>query len=129
MSFEKLKPETATSLATYTGAYEGEAAITMNSFGKGKAVYIGADLDLTSLARVLRTVLAISGSSSAVEAPPGVEVTRRRAGEKEWVFVLNHTAKGQKVSVTGKFRAVVGNEPSDGTLSLSGYDLAVLRRI
>ena len=34
----------------------GEAAITMNNFGKGKAVYIGPDLDGTSLARVLQTL-------------------------------------------------------------------------
>jgi len=52
-----LKPESAAVLANYTGAYEGDAAITMNAFGKGKAVYVGADLDATSLARVLRTLL------------------------------------------------------------------------
>ena len=115
-------------LATYTGAYEGDAAITMNTFGKGKAVCVGADLDPMSLARVLRAVLAMSGTYSAFQAPRGVEVTRRRGGETEWVFVLNHTAEVQKISVPGKFNAVVGNGPSDGTLTLSAYDLAVLKR-
>jgi beta-galactosidase len=123
-----LKPESATVMATYTGAYEGDAAITMNAFGKGKAVYVGADLEPMSLARVLRTVLAMSGSTSAIEAPRGVEVTRRRAGEKEWVFVLNHTAEEQKVNLAGEFGALVGNGPSNQTLILPAYDLAVLRR-
>jgi len=123
-----LQPESATVLATYTAPHEGEAAITVNTFGKGNAVYVGADLDAMSLARVLRTVLATSGSSSAFQAPRGVEVTRRRVAEKEWVFVLNHTAKEQKVGVTGKFVALLGNEPSEGTLILRGYDVAVLRR-
>ena len=123
-----LKPETAAVLATYMGAYEGDAAITLNTFGKGKAIYVGADLDPMSLARVLRTVLAMSGTSSVIQAPQGVEVTRRRAGEKEWMFVLNHTPNEQKVGLAGKFSAVVGNAPSDGTLKLRGYDLAVLGR-
>jgi len=122
-----LKPESATALAMYTGAYESDAAITMNMFGKGKAVYVGADLDPVSLARVLRTVLAISGSNSAIQAPRGVEVTRRRAGDKEWVFVLNHTPEEQEVSLAGKFSAVVGNGPNNGRLPLRAYDLAVLQ--
>jgi len=122
-----LKPESATALAMYTGAYESNAAITLNMFGKGKAVYVGADLDPVSLARVLRTVLAISGSNSAIQAPRGVEVTRRRAGDKEWVFVLNHTPEEQEVSLAGKFSAVVGNGPNNGRLPLRAYDLAVLQ--
>jgi beta-galactosidase len=123
-----LKPESAAVLATYTGAYEGDAAITMNTFGKGQAVYVGADLDATSLARVLRTVLATSGSSLTIQAPRGVEVTRRRTRDKEWVFALNHTPEDQKVSMPGKFSAVVGNGLSDGALTLRGYDLAVLEK-
>ncbi len=124
-----LKPESATALATYTGAYESDAAITINTFGKGKAVYVGADLDPVSLARVLRTVLAMSGSNSAIQTPRGVEVTRRRAREKEWVFVLNHTPEEQQVSLAGKFSAVVGNGPNNGALRLRAYDLAVLQRV
>ena len=123
-----LTPQTAKVLATYTGAYEGDAAITVNAFGKGKAVYIGADLDVLSLARVLRTLLAMSGSRSAIEAPRGVEVTRRRAAGKEWVFLLNHTAHEQKVVIPGKYSVVVGSGPADGTVALKGFDVVVLQR-
>jgi len=123
-----LQPESATVMATYAGLYEGDAAITMNAFGQGKAVYVGADLEPVSLARVLRTVLAMSGSTAAIETPRGVEVTRRRGGEKEWLFVLNHTPQEQKVHLAGKFSAVVGNGPTNQTLTLPAYDLAVLQR-
>jgi beta-galactosidase GanA len=78
---------------------------------------------------VLRTVLAIGGGSRTIQAPRGVELTRRRTGDKEWVFVLNHTREDQKVSVPGKFSAVVGNGLSDGALTLRGYDLAVLEKV
>ena len=123
-----LTPQSAKVLATYTGAYDGDAAITVNSFGKGKAVYIGSDLDVMSLARVLRTFLAMSGSKSDIEPPRGVELTRRKSGSTEWIFLLNHTAQEQKVTLPGSYKAIVGTGPSSRILTLRAYDLAVLQR-
>jgi beta-galactosidase len=123
-----LTPQSAKVLATYTGAYDGDAAITVNSFGKGKAVYIGSDLDVISLARVLRTFLAMSGSKSDIEPPRGVELTRRKSGSTEWIFLLNHTAQEQKVTLPGSYKAIVGTGPSSRILTLRAYDLAVLQR-
>ena len=123
---DQLKPDTAEVVAKYTGAYEGEAAITINSFGKGKAVYVGADLDVMTLARVLRTVLAMSGSRSTIEAPRGVEVTRRRAGQKEWVFVLNHSKETQSVKLPGKFSDVLSGDAFDRSMEMKSYEVRVL---
>jgi beta-galactosidase len=122
-----LNPEAASVLARYTGEYDGEAAITVNHFGKGKAIYIGADLDPVSLARVLRTCLAASGSNSAFSAPGGVEVTRRRAGEREWFFVLNHSSKAQRVTLPRKFKSVLTENVFDGSLELKAYEVVVLQ--
>ena len=89
-----LQPTGAEVLASYTkGSHAGEAAITMNTVGSGKAVYIGADLDAASLARVLRTLSGLAGVKPPLDVPPGVEVTVRRAGDKQWIFVLNHTSR------------------------------------
>src|SRR6266567_751130 len=56
-----LVPSTAEVLGTYTaGQNAGRAAVTMNSFGKGKAVYIGADLTGASLSRVLQAFSAVA---------------------------------------------------------------------
>jgi beta-galactosidase len=123
-----LTPQTAKVMATYTGAYDGEAAITVNGLGKGKAVYVGADLEPPSLARVLRALLAMSGGKSEIAAPRGVEVTRRRAGDKEWLFVLNHTSDTQKVTLPGKFKSELTGNAMEGSVSLNAYDLEVLRR-
>jgi beta-galactosidase len=123
-----LRPTTAKVLATYTGAYEGDAAITANAFGKGKAVYVGADLDAMSLARVLRTLLAMTGSKSEIAAPRGVEVTRRRTAGKEWVFLLNHTAEAQKVAVAGKFKSVLSGDVFDGSVTMKAFDVVVMHK-
>src|SRR5580765_23115 len=123
-----LRPTTARVLATHTGAYEGDAAITANAFGKGKAVYVGADLDAISLARVLRTLLAMTGSKSEIAAPRGVEVTRRRTAGKEWVFLLNHTAEAQKVAVAGKFKSVLSGDVFDGSVTMKAFDVVVMNK-
>ncbi|HKU24290.1 MAG TPA: beta-galactosidase [Candidatus Sulfotelmatobacter sp.] len=122
-----LAPDTASTLAKYTGPYAG-AAITINNFGKGKAVYVGADLDPESLARVLRTFLMLSGSKSDFSIPNGLELTRRRAGQKQWFFLLNHAAESKKINLSGKFKAVLGNSSVDGTLELKPYEVAILQR-
>src|SRR5580704_10354082 len=96
-----LQPESASVLATYTGPYAGEAAITVNSFGKGKAIYLGADLDPASLSRILGTLLVTAGIESSFGVPRGVEVSVRKSGERQWIFVLNHTAASQEISLPG----------------------------
>lgn len=115
-------------LATYTGAYAGDAAITMNSFGKGKAVYIGADLDPMSLGRVLVTLLAANGVKSEFGVPRGVELTQRKTGNQEWTFLLNHTAAVQEVKLPGKFKDAVSGAAHEDVLHLEPYDARVLTR-
>src|SRR5215469_5419020 len=85
-----LQPSTAQVLATYTNtSYAGKAAITRNSFGKGKAIYIGADLDPVSLVRVLATSAKAAGVGSPIFVPDGIEMTVRQGGGQQWIFLMN----------------------------------------
>ena len=122
-----LQPASASVLATYTGPYAGEAAITINSFGKGKAIYLGADLDPASLARVLGTLLGTAGIKSSFGVPRGVEVTVRKSGDKQWVFLLNHTQESQEVSLPGRFADLLTGTAHAEKASLEPYDVLVLK--
>lgn len=64
-------------------------------------MYVGADLAPQDLARVLLTLLAASGVKP-LNAPPEIEITRRRAGDRTWTYVLNHTAGEQRIDLSGK---------------------------
>ena len=122
-----LQPTGAEVLASYTtGSHAGEAAITMNSFGKGKAVYIGPDLDAASLARVLQTFSGMAGVKPPLEAPARVEVTVRKSGNKQWIFVLNHTSAIQSVNVPGAVTDLLTGESLTGKIELSGYGVRIL---
>ena len=123
-----LQPTGAEVLASYTkGSHAGEAAITMNTVGSGKAVYIGADLDAASLARVLRTLSGLAGVKPPLEVPPGIELTVRRAGDKQWIFVLNHTSVSQSVSIPKTFTDLLTGGTHTGKVDVSGYGVRVLQ--
>jgi beta-galactosidase len=122
-----LQPASASVLATYTGPYAGEAAITVNSFGKGKAIYLGADLDPASLARVLATLLGTAGIKSSFGVPRGVEITARKSGDKQWVFLLNHTADSKEVTLPGRFADLLTGTTIAEKVSLRPYDVLVLQ--
>jgi beta-galactosidase len=122
-----LQPSGAEVVGSYTaGEHAGKAAVTINTFGKGKAVYVGADLNAASLARVLRTVAASAGVQPAVEVPAGVEMTVRKAGDKQWIFLLNYTSVAQTVTIAKPFTDLLTRQALSGTVELSGYGVRVL---
>ncbi len=123
-----LDPKQTEVLATYTGHhYKGKAAITSNTFGKGKAIYLGAHLESADLARVLLTLIAASGIRSSIQAPPGVEVTSRRASRATLTYILNHTAEPQSAQLGGSFKDVITGATCSNTVNLEPYGVRVLQ--
>ena len=123
-----LQPSRAEVLGTYTsGSYAGRPAVTMNSFGKGKALYIGADLTAPSLARVLQKVAALAEINQPFEVPPGVELTVRKAGDKQWIFLLNHTPEARTLNIPRSFKDLLVGETLNQSVHLGAYGVRVLR--
>jgi beta-galactosidase len=122
-----LKTESAEVLGMYSsGSLAGRPAVTVNNFGKGKAVYLGADLNAAGLSRVLRSLAGAAGVKQA-EPPAGVEMTVRKSRDKQWIFLLNHTSATQTVSVPGSFKDLLTGEVQNGEVSVSGYGVRVLQ--
>ncbi len=122
-----LKPSSAEVMATYSsGPHSGKPAITMNRFGNGRAVYIGADLRSPDLHRVLQKLSESTGIKPVMSVPPGVEVTVRRKGNKRWIFALNHKREAQTISLPSAVKdAIVGKTYSD-RVEIPGYGVLVL---
>jgi beta-galactosidase len=123
-----LHPVGAEVLGTYSsGEYAGHPAITMNSFGKGKAVYIGADLDGKSLYRVLQFFVAKAGVAQPLQAPAGVEVTVRKSGDRQWMFLLNHNSTSQMVNLPNAAKDLLTSQALSGRAELGPYEVRVLQ--
>ena len=122
-----LKPSSAETLATYAdGRYAGQAAVTLNKFGSGRAVYLGCHLEPEDLGRVLLTLLASAGIRPRHQAPPGVEIASRHSPQQRWTWVLNHTAQSQTVHLSGSFREYPGGAAVASSLELPAYGVRVL---
>src|SRR5439155_5851332 len=122
-----LQPQTAEVLGTYTsGGHAGEAAITVNRFGKGRAVYIGAGLHPADLARVLGKLKAGAGLKPLLNAPAGFEITSRKSGNRRWIFVLNHNPAAQTVTLPSGSKDAITGEVHNGATQVRGYGVLAL---
>lgn len=93
----------ARTIATYDdGPACGSPAVSVNEFGRGRAYYVGTEPSQDALDQVLDLLLDAAGAHPTLDAPPGVEVVRREAADRSWVFVLNHTSADATVQVVGR---------------------------
>lgn len=115
-------------LGTYSsGEYAGRPAVTLTNFGKGKAIYLGADLTPPSLSRVLQTLASTAGVKPPFAVPPGVERTVRTAGPKQWIFLLNHNSDTQTVTASKAYRDILTGESVSGAIRISPYGVRILQ--
>ena len=113
-------------LQTYAGGpLEGRPAVTRRRVGDGTAWYLGTLPDDQALAALLAEVVTTAGVQRVAEAPPGVEVVRRRSGDRSWLFVLNHTGDECELATTG--HDLVGDRPVGPSVRLAAGGTAVVR--
>ncbi|RQW85390.1 beta-galactosidase [Micromonospora globispora] len=125
---EWLHPAGAQVLASYAdGPLPGVPALTRHAVRTGAAWYVGTRLDHPATDRLVARLLADSGARPPVDAPTGVEVVRRRAGERSWLFAINHTDTDARLAVTGV--ELLGGGRCDGELVVPAGEVAVVREL
>jgi beta-galactosidase len=114
------------------GPAAGGPAITRHRYGDGVAWYVSTRLAGGAYADLVAAVAGAAGATPALPgAPPGVEAVRRRAGERSWLFVLNHTGRPVEVPARGVdlLRPASGGAEVTGTLRLAPGAVAVVREL
>jgi beta-galactosidase len=125
--FDVLRTTTARALATYQAEYfSGRPAITLNDFGKGKAVYVGTLGDDALHDTVVDWALQSVDLHSPINAPVGVEVAESWQGDQRLLFVLNHTNESVEVPLTHSYIDLLGGATVDRSVQLPPYGASVL---
>ena len=87
-----ITPTTAQVLGKYQSEYyKGQAAITEHNYGKGRAFYVGTQLDnnlMNKLSLYICSKCNINTEFKNIEK--GIEVMSRMANDKEYIFFMNH---------------------------------------
>jgi beta-galactosidase len=122
-----LKPTSAAVLAHYTGDYyAGKPAITLNQFGAGRAIYVGAVGDAELYDLLARWLLDTTGWQDGLAAPPGLEVTQRRHGDTSLHFVLNHNNTPQTIHLDRPYIHLLSRKQVQGDVQLAPFDVLIL---
>ncbi|MET8087977.1 beta-galactosidase [Micromonospora sp. NPDC005237] len=123
---EWLHADDAEVLASYTdGPLPGVPALTRRPVGAGAAWYVGTRLDEPATDRLVARLLDEAGVRPAAQAPTGVEVVRRRDGERTWLFAINHTETEVRVAARGT-ELLTGTRCA-GELTVPAGEVAVVR--
>ncbi|WP_263377705.1 beta-galactosidase [Granulicella paludicola] len=126
--YETLTPTKAEVLATYTmGDAATQPAITRNRFGKGAAYYIGSRLGAADNAQLLSAIATNAGIKPAAQAPTGIELSTRAAGNKRWLIALNHTPQPATLNLQGSYRDLLTNASATDSFTLPRYGVAILQ--
>lgn len=87
-------PDKAEVLMTYAeNFYKDVAAVTRNSYGEGKAYYLGTVLNRCAYISIAKMIALENEISYYEDLPLGFEITKRASSNKIWKFYFNNTMK------------------------------------
>ena len=119
----------AKSLGVYAeDFYAGTPCICENSFGAGRAIYIGTKLEAGGVDAVLDYAVQGTDVAPVLAAPAGVEICLREGEKHGLLFLVNNTTDSRTVAIPSGWEALAGEAPENGVLILSGKGSAVLLR-
>jgi beta-galactosidase len=122
-----LKPTTAEVVARYSkDFYAGQAAATLNTFGKGKIIYLGALGDANFYESITNWILELADVKSLLNSPAGVEVTERWQGDQRLLFVLNHNDNAHEIKFGSRYLDLLSGEEIDHCATIAPREVLIL---
>ena len=99
--FDLIHSESAEILGTYASDfYAGMACVTENSFGNGKAVYIGSKPSKEFLFHLFKHYTEENKIQDVLSTPNGVSAAIRCGDSSDYLFLLNNDSAGHEVDLS-----------------------------
>jgi beta-galactosidase len=126
---ERIVTSSAETRATFIdGPDAGNAAITRNSRGDGRAWYVGTRLDPRGLSTLVSEVLADARVPARAQALRDVEVVRRAGPTGSFLFVINHEPDADAI-VAARGVELLSGQQVDDKLVVPASGVAVVKEV
>jgi len=122
--FEVLEPSTAEVLARFTNVDGQTPAVTVNRYGKGRAIYVGATAQAGLMGPLYRQLYASLGIEPGPKTPDGVMA---RVVQGRTLYV-NTTGDAKEVAIDGAGKGLLSGKTWTGTLRLEPLGVDLLQR-
>jgi beta-galactosidase len=125
-----IEPKGAKVIAHYgQDFYKDKPAATINAYGSGKVVYLGFIGEQDFYSNFAQWLTDLAGITGLLKTPEGVEVVARWKDESPVMFVINHAAKKQEISLEKPYHEVLSGNRVSGNIVILPYDLVILGEI
>jgi beta-galactosidase len=122
--YEVLEPSTAEVMSRFGNLEGTPPAITVNRFGKGRAIYLATPAQAQIMKPLYRQLYASLGIEPGPKTPDGV-FAREVEGR---VLYVNTRWQPVDVPIAGAMKGVLGGQRWDGTLKLDALGAELLER-
>lgn len=121
---EVLEPSTAEVLARFTNTGDKTPAVTVNRFGKGRAIYVGTVSQPEVMGALYRHLYPTLGLQAGPKTPDGV-YARVVQGRN---YYVNTTGEAKDVPIEGTMKGLISGRSWTGTLRLEPMGADLLER-
>jgi beta-galactosidase len=115
--YEVLEPSTATVVARFTNTSDHAPALTINDFGKGKAIYLATESNPSAIKPLMNYLYEVAGIHPGLKTPDGVYA---RVVDGRTLYV-NTTEEEKSVAVGLHTHGVLSNKSYAGEMKLGPY--------
>jgi beta-galactosidase len=120
---DNLEPTEAETIAVHGN---DDAAITLNKYGKGLAMYIGCEPEEVFYRNLIKWLISSGKLEPVMRTDADVEVTMRVGGGLKLIFILNHNHEPAQISLEKEYHELISDKPVSGILVIEGQGVRIL---
>ncbi len=117
--FDIIQPKGTEVIGTLTSLDEDYPIMTVNKFGKGKAIYVGLPADGNVLGGIVDDLINELGIKKGPDVPSGVMA--RQIDEKHFLY-LNVGGESKEIKMNGKSKSILFDKEYQGNITVAPYE-------
>ncbi|MDA3929837.1 MAG: beta-galactosidase [Prolixibacteraceae bacterium] len=117
--FDIIHPKGAEVIGTLTSLDQDYPIMTINKFGKGKAIYVGLPADGNVLGGIVDDLIKELGIKKGPEVPSGIMA--RQIDDKHFLY-LNVSGEPKEIKMNSKSKSILFEKDYNGNFMLAPYE-------